>query len=333
VKRLTRRLLVLAGVFVAAPLLLEGALRIWKPWPLDPPLYPGDREPDAASDGPGVLDDAIGWKFAPSAQVDDPSPDFHIVYRCNADGFRATKARELAADAPCAVFVGDSFTFGVGVEEPQTFVELFAGAHAGTRVVNLGMAGFGVDQMLCALREYGLREKPRLVVALFVDDDLTRCTTSYRYRNGWVAKPTFALEKGKLAPRTVANSPGAVRRWLEQNVYLCELRRRVLNKLGNERGFGERFQLSRALFAEMDRECRAIGARLVVVRLPQRGAWRPAPAFESAFAALDVPYLDLGTRAVPDSRSLFFAKDPHIDADGHRFVADELARFLAQSGL
>lgn len=330
--RLVALRIVLLGVLlcVVTSLVCEFALRVARPFPLDPPLYPGDVAEDAQLRGSTRLDPALGWRFEPDAVVSDRGPDFELEYRCDRDGFRATAPR--ASSERSVLFVGDSFTFGVGVASQDTFVERFAAAFDGVQAHNLGMAGYGVDQMLCALREVGLARQPDVVIAAFVLDDFTRSTTAYRYRNGWMRKPTFVLEDDALVELTEANAPGSLRRWFEQNLALSELTRRVARRAEMQWGSGERLDLNLRLLVEMATLCRARGIEFAALHLPQRGAWTPLNAVAEPLESAGVPYLDLGAAPVDSPGRLYFRTDPHFNAAGHALVAERLAGFVAELG-
>jgi hypothetical protein len=195
------------------------------------------------------------------------------------------------------------------------------------------MAGFGVDQMWRALVEVALPLEPDVVVASFIVDDLTRSMTCYRYRNGWAEKPTYVLDGDELVPLTEANAPNSLTRFVEQRLYLAEVWRRASRRVGLDRGCGERFELNVAVFAAMHEACAASGATLVVVHLPDRGAWKPLPAFAEALAARGVRYFDLGGAAVSDPAELFYRKDPHFNAAGHAVAAREIGDYLEREGL
>jgi hypothetical protein len=328
-----RRIAAAAAAALSALAAVEILLRLAEPFPFEPPLYPGDRVATLRAGELTVLDPDVGWRFAPFAQVEDRRPDFRVVYRCGEEGFRAPLEPRAGGEELRVVFVGDSFTFGVGVEAAETFPERLAELHPGARVFNYGMAGYGVDQMWRALARFGLPRRPHMVVALFVADDLSRSLTSYRYRQGWMAKPTFMLAGDRLIARDEHNGPPKLWRWLEQRVWILELGRRASAKVGLERGFGNRFELNVAIFDAMHADCEGIGARLVAVHLPQRGAWNPLPAFARALEERGILVLDLGRLSPEDPGELFFPRDPHIDAGGHRFVAEALSTFLVERGL
>ncbi len=327
--RLRRGGVLLAAV-LAAVVLGEALLRLLAPFPLEPPLYPGDVEHDAQVRGSTRIDPRLGWRFDPFARVNDTGPDFELEYECDADGFRATP--RVAGANRRIVFVGDSFTFGVGVASAETFVERVAQELDDVEVHNLGMAGFGVDQMLCALRDVGLAREPTLVLAVFVLDDFTRSTTSYRYRNGWMRKPTFMLDGDTLLERTQENSPGAAWRWLSQNLALAELARRSERRAELRWGVGERLRLNVRLLVEMRELCRQREIEFAAVHLPQRGAWRRFDTLAARLAREDVALLDLGAEALESHAELYFRRDPHLNPSGHAWVSDRLAEFVVARG-
>jgi len=310
--------------------LAEGGLVLAGRYAPDPVWYPGDHVASTTMSGSGVFDAGVGWKLAPGT-VRETTDDFDVTYTIGADGWRETPGGDPQAGRT-AVFVGDSYTFGTGVGDGETFAA-GVGRLPGWRSVNLGMAGFGIDQMWQALALEGRRHHPDLVVASFVLDDLDRSLTAYRYRNGWIPKPTFVLESGRLVPRGPEHSPGRLVRWFERRTHVSELWRRLAHRLELATGLGGRWKLNRALFAALRDTARSQGAELLVVFIPYADRWEPTPMLAEAFRELEVLFLDLGTLSVEDPGALFFARDPHLNVDGHAFVARSLTELLVRAGL
>ena len=109
----------------------------------------------------------------------------HVAYGAmvtNAQGFND---RELAAAAlpPKAVFIGDSFTFGVtpfAEGFPHRVEELMGGPDA-FRVVNLGVPSTGPHEYLAMIRRRALPMRPEwVVVTLFVGNDIRQAHPNYR---------------------------------------------------------------------------------------------------------------------------------------------------------
>lgn len=69
------------------------------------------------------------------------------TYQSNSQGFRSSREFDENFDGRRIAFLGDSFTFGWGVEENETFAALLESKLEHTRSYNFGIRGFGVDQM------------------------------------------------------------------------------------------------------------------------------------------------------------------------------------------
>ena len=289
-----------------------------------PPLYPGDVTPVEDQ----TFDPWIGWKMPPEALLPETTEDYSVTYRSNRQGFRSRREFEVESGVRRIVFLGDSFTFGSGVEEDETFAALLEARLGGARSYNLGIGGFGIDQMWRTLVHYGLPLEPDLVILAFIRNDLDRSLSAYRLGHAWLQKPTYRLVDGRLAPLTVGNLPPAAWRWVERRSRLVELWRRAESSLALRYAVGYRWRLNRALFAAVRDECRQAGVPLVVVHLPlnRRSA---APLLEREFAELEVPFLDLTPLLPPDADRLYYPRDHHFNAAGHRFVAEAIHRFLA----
>jgi hypothetical protein len=295
----------------------------------DPPLYPGDRK--------GVHDNTwdplIGWKLPADAILHETTEDYTVSYRSSLLGFRNQRQEVEAESDHQIVFLGDSFTFGSGVTEEQTFVRLVEGQLPGTRCHNLGIGGFGIDQMWMTLRHYGLPLHPELVILAFIRPDLDRGLTAYRFGHGvWLEKPTFRLTGERLVPLNEDNRLSAVWRFIEQESRLWGLVRKARRSISNRYALGSRWRLNRALFEAIRDECRSAGAPLVVVHLPVNRR-PPVPGFGREFARMEVPFLDLTPLLPDDADDLYYPNDRHFNPAGHRVTAKAIVRFLEREGL
>jgi hypothetical protein len=327
VPRPARWLLPVLGTFVAL-IAAEALLALFGLARPEPPIYPGERP---VASGPTV-DPRIGWKLPPYARVEESGGDYSVTYRANAQGFRSahdfgrpTARRRLA-------LLGDSYTFGTGVDDDATFAARLEGRLRRVRTYNFGIGGFGIDQMWMTLRHYALEVDPDVVVLSFIRNDLDRALSAIRRGHDWLAKPTFRLQEGRLVPLTLENAPPAAYRWIAARSRLFELARGLESSIGWRFPTGYRWRLNRALFAAIRDECRAAGVPLVVVHLPVNRR-TPSPMLADEFAELEIPFLDLTDRLPPDADSLYFEHDPHFSPRGHAFAADEIARFLIERGL
>lgn len=67
--------------------------------------------------------------------------EFDLVYRINNLGFRGPDVELEKSDKPRIAFIGDSFTFGWGVEEEESWVGLLRNEHPNLELLNLGRGG------------------------------------------------------------------------------------------------------------------------------------------------------------------------------------------------
>jgi hypothetical protein len=92
------------------------------------------------------------------------------------------------------LILGDSFTFGDEVSDNETYSYCLQEMLPHTEVINMGVHGYGHDQMLILLREEGVKYEPDIVILGFLALDMSRNLLKFRD----FAKPRFALERGEL---------------------------------------------------------------------------------------------------------------------------------------
>jgi hypothetical protein len=106
-------------------------------------------------------DPVLGWVPRPGARMRDRyREEFDVEYRIDADGFRGI--RRPAPAGRQILFFGDSFTFGSGVGDHETFSAVIARDYADPAlgVRNAGVIGYGLVQMYGRLRELERHIRP-----------------------------------------------------------------------------------------------------------------------------------------------------------------------------
>jgi len=252
----------------------------------------------------------------------------------NPQGFR--DPRDFAALAPepakkRVLVLGDSFVAGSGVGADETVPALLeAELGPGWECFNLGVPGWGIDQMALAHRRYAPLLRPDWVVLAFIDDDVRRVIEAHRFYEH-MEKPCFEVRDGRLQPQ---DAPSRIER--------------ACNELGRRSVlFGFLFRHAcvwsegRAVvaefLAEIGRDARANGRRLLVMRIPTRDELLPrarvrrwVTSCESAANAAGAMYLDPGAAiaAEADWTERLYIADGHMSAAGNAYLARNLAARL-----
>lgn len=125
-----------------------------------------------------VADALAGYRYAPHLDVRlSGHPDFSYRLRTNGRGLRTPFER-----GPVDVIaLGDSFTFGYGVDEAETWPARLAEL-TGWSVANLGVSGYGPQSELALLRSEGPALQPRLLLWQFFANDLEDASLFARWQ-------------------------------------------------------------------------------------------------------------------------------------------------------
>jgi hypothetical protein len=115
-------------------------------------------------------DSAIGFLYVPGGHDEVRQGEVHFSYTTDRDGFRNAGPEPDTAEI---VAVGDSWTFGFGVDDSVAWPRLLADSLRPTRIRNLGLIGSGPGQYTLLLERFGLPLHPRVVLyGVFPGNDL-----------------------------------------------------------------------------------------------------------------------------------------------------------------
>ena len=184
--------LVLLGLAIAL-WLAEMLMRAFPNWvPIEVRVNPPARRVRALVDETYDLEQSDGdlWHYM-QGNIVPLSPDqnhviAHVHMITDANGFRNSPSEKATYGI---VALGDSFTRGSGVATPwpQKLAE-----HTGSDVLNLGDVGFGPQDELKVLRQYGLKKKPQWVILAYFEGNDLYDAASYEQAN-----PLILLRFGK----------------------------------------------------------------------------------------------------------------------------------------
>jgi hypothetical protein len=172
-------------------------------------------------DGRNVqFDEDAGYWMRPNLKVRFSNSEFNTTVSTNSFGARDD---ERSLKDPDMILLGDSFTFGSGVEKSQT-CESYLESLSHSTVLNLGLSGYGTIQEFLLLERFAATQKSlkgRLIVFLFYPNDL-----SENLGYGFNSYPTIYTENGEVKFSKCARE--GYEKWL----YMCNKSMpRGLNKL------------------------------------------------------------------------------------------------------
>jgi lysophospholipase L1-like esterase len=194
---------------------------------------------------------------------------------------------------PLIVALGDSMTEGYAVGNDETWP-----AHlerlTGRRVLNAGVRGYGLDQIVLRAERILPETRPSTVVLAFIADDISRTALSVRDAKG---KPYFVPEGEGLALRNVPVQVAGRSSLLMAARHLLDyshLFDRIVNRLGvhqfwygREIGTGvDPFIVSCRLMERFSALVKREHTNALVVALPEQGVFFDAKAAAGQHEAL-----------------------------------------------
>jgi hypothetical protein len=275
-----------------------------------------------------VHDEAFGWRYQPGAELRHATDEFDVRVAINAQGFRVQDPG-FPLELPAVVALGDSLTFGWGVESNETFAHHLAG-DLQAPVWNLAVSGFGTGQEALILGrqldQLAPDAAPRVVLVTFCSNDVEEVARDVMYGK---SKPRFVLEGEELVLENVPvpeDLTGRSHLWRSLRRHLGESTRERLTQ--DEVDEARRVVLH--LYSAMAQESERRGAAFVVV---DTGSDWLGPALADVAG---VHYVDVAgalRAAAHAGEPVAFPEDGHWTARGHRIVAETIAAFLRSESL
>jgi lysophospholipase L1-like esterase len=288
--------------------------------------------------------------------------EFDAEFHINSKGIRGAEIDYARNGSRRILALGDSFTFGFGVEDDQTWPAQLQ-RQLGVEVVNGGVMGWGLAEYLIWFQKEGVKYKPDLVVVGVHASDWVNAM------NGLTSLDANGKIEVHQVPPDAQDKVRRMTRWIPfydalmthsalanvaRNVVVKTLHRQTpaaLEQQGDPSGDAAsdvREDHNFALLRELQRQVRNAGGTLLLVFIPKYQALYPetdpdkvSHLFQKKLAQwaseLDVPLLDMtpiyrdvvDRNGKSDPSYLFFLKDGHNNARGYRLIASTISDFLA----
>ena len=108
-----------------------------------------------------IADDYLGFHYPSAKEVTNKSRDFDVRFTTDEHGFRNTPPWPAQADV---VIVGDSLSFGYGVNQEHAWPRIIARELRPAHVINLSLPGTGPPQYARIYEKYGVSLRPKLLL-------------------------------------------------------------------------------------------------------------------------------------------------------------------------
>jgi len=145
-------------------------------------------------------DKQLGWKLQPNWQGKHSHKDFSVSYEINNQGFR--KYQSAPSEVDRIAIIGDSFTFGIGVNKADTFANQLnlkmKDSNKSIQFTNYGVPGYSTDQEYLLtknlVRQNNIKDT---ILVVYLGNDLIDNQYPYPIQANY-AKPYFIADREQL---------------------------------------------------------------------------------------------------------------------------------------
>lgn len=287
-----------------------------------------------------TFDPELGWRPLPRVRKLGGGWGVTRPASTNSHGWRdAERTFEKKPGIRRIAAIGDSFTFGTGVDDGERFTDLIQAAGPGLEVINLGVTGYGTDQELRVLEIEGTRYNPDVVLLIaYAGNDLG--DIGYDRLYSW-PKPLYAVVNGGLElhkPRLTWDIAIRTRSYLAETIFKVFRERDSPVQSGAispPSNAGELFEL---LVRRMATVTAMSGSNLLAVLayppVPDSASDSHAATMARVFAAAGIPMLDtrdlLRKRSPAPDQAYYLKGGIHWNSAGHAVIAEGVLELLSR---
>ncbi len=308
-------------------LICEVILRMFYPQPVGPVRSQFDK---------GLLE-----IYKPNQKGRQSNPgvfDYHFEH--NAEGFRITNNQKTGFSKKIAL-LGDSFTYGFGVDTEYTFAFRLQDSvrRYGVEILNAGHGGRGTDHALKWLQIYGISSEIQEVIYMAYYNDFFD-----NYRQDFYELKDEALIVKELSPKEHAFFRSDFYSWLRANSHVYSIFRKVVFKLNPKKGNGsdnfvaskERklaFILTTKYLDAIRKFCIQHNKLFTIYYIPslveleyQKRESSPSPflsLFSEYTAKYNIPFYDFFSD-LEKGYEFYYLKEGHWNRKGHHLAAEQL---------
>ncbi len=308
-----------------------------------PPLHYGGAHPR----GMITQDKEIGYTLTPGFQGKETNDfrEYRIDVKISSQGFR-DREHNTITEKFRILGLGDSFTFGEGVELKDTYLARLEEKLSGKAdIIKAGVPGYNTAQEILLLKRLIPLYKPDLVILALIPQEFARLKTAYTYCQGYIVEAQKAAQLHLVCGRLygsrsknplIARIDVLIKHYYYTPQFLQsrfkDFRRRLKKQScppAAAQTPQEKFAKTLELLKEYRDTCIAGGAKPVLLILP--GETEDVRFLKNSAGNLKIPALSLlphFEKLKNEGIAFHFRHDQHWNAAGHATCADALFDFI-----
>ncbi|KPJ91892.1 MAG: hypothetical protein AMJ53_10525 [Gammaproteobacteria bacterium SG8_11] len=279
--------------------------------------------------------------------------EFDYLNKHNIVGFRdVDHTHEKPAEVFRILGLGDSFTYGVGVNFEQTYLYRLehmlnsrSGDHPEVEIIKAGIPRYYPEAERKLFDSYGKQYSPDLILVGFVPNDII---------DTFFGSDTFVVdESGYLISREAEQlGPLAVNLYKNSHIARMALNYYITDQINKkfsprwedvfiQNGFHETDWLKvEQEYSKIISSAEQIGAKTVFVHIPQNGPWEQKHSYPAERLATwsdkhSTGFVDVlpAMAAASKIKTLYYEKDGHCNTEGYEVIAEVIFKYLTEHNL
>lgn len=290
-----------------------------------------------------VSDEYTGFRLRSNFSKKFKTLDFAVSYNITEQGFRDTRVFQKEKSNFRIIGLGDSYTFGIGVEVQDTYLKLLENKDT-IDVINTGTSGYGTIHQLNLLKYHLKDYEYDLVILLFCDNDPIDNLEgiSREVYNGYLVPKhskyrivqymiTYASDHSQLMfllIDRIKNSKFLYGLFRDKNraKAIHGQEKNISHSVSDEEWKG--IERTQTLLLEFYREVLTKNAKLVLVFIDDTYVEKLKPVLNDN----DIPFLNLTPAFLGKERDFYrFPHDGHWNSVGHKIASEAIYQFLVDN--
>jgi len=287
----------------------------------------------------------LGWHHRPGQSGSIIFGASRSYVSMNSRGLRDSEHSYKRANGRGRILIlGDSFAWGLGVNQQDVFSKVLERHLSHVEVINAGVSGYSTDQELLWLEMEGKKYSPDLIILTFCENDLVGNTLSKIYHVYY--KPKFLLSSNghlKLENVPVPRMPKFVMTMYHASLHsafmnfistkVFQLNKKYFYSRGVVASHEEQSKITIALIDKMESFSKSIHAKFVIVATTRKEPSEPDLNFISLLEHRYPYVVHIQSTSGYNADQMTIPRDEHWNKMGHAFVASQIMKYIKENRL